>query len=219
MHIPDGFLDPIWCAATYVATLAYLAVSLQRVRGSCDPTGAVPLVAVFSAVVFVAQMLNWPLPGGTSLHFLGSSLLAIVLKPYLASLSVFLVLLVQALVFHDGGITTLGANALNMGVVAVWVGYWAYALTRRLSRLLGEERARALGSFLSGWLSVTAAGVATGFEIGLSSAFPYGVLISVPVMAAWHAALGTVEGLITALVVNYLALKHPEVFAVGGGVR
>jgi cobalt/nickel transport system permease protein len=123
MHIPDGYLDPIWCAGTYAVTIAYLIYAYRRVRANYDVSRAIPLMTVFAAGIFVAQMLNWPIPGGTSLHFVGGALSAIALGPYLASYVMFLVLLVQALVFHDGGITTLGANVLNMGIIDVWVGY------------------------------------------------------------------------------------------------
>jgi len=140
-----------------------------------------------------------------------------VLGPYLASFSMLLVLVVQALLFHDGGLTTLGANVLNMGIIAVWVGYGLYRLVSAALRPLGEGRGRLVGAFIGGWLSIVAAGAAAGLEIGLSPSFPYGVMISVPVMAFWHAVLGVVEGAISALAVGYLSSRHPEVFVGGGG--
>lgn len=219
MHIPDGFLDPLWCAATYALTLAYFAYAYRRVKSLYDPSASIPLVTVLSAAIFVAQMLNWPLPGGTSLHFVGSALSSIVLGPYLASFAMLLVLAVQTLVFHDGGITTLGANVLNMGIVAVWTGYGVFKLASAALKSISERRSKLVGAFVSGWLSIVVAGVAAGLEIGLSPSFPYGVLISVPVMASWHAALGIVEGAITALTVEYLSSKHPEAFLAEGGAR
>jgi ABC-type Co2+ transport system, permease component len=207
MHIPDGYLDPIWCAGTYAVTIAYLIYAYRRVRANYDVSRAIPLMTVFAAGIFVAQMLNWPIPGGTSLHFVGGALSAIVLGPYLASYVMFLVLLVQALVFHDGGITTLGANVLNMGIIDVWVGYLIYRL---VTRYVGGSRGIFLGAFLGGWAGITIAGAAAGTEIGLSPWFPYGIYVSLPVMASWHALLGIVEGAITAFVAQYLLTKHPE---------
>jgi len=207
MHIPDGYLDPIWCAGTYAVTIAYLIYAYRRIKANYDVSRAIPLMTVFAAGIFVAQMLNWPIPGGTSLHFVGGALSAIVLGPYLASYIMFLVLLVQALVFHDGGITTLGANVLNMGIIDVWVGYLIYRLVTRYVR---GSRGIFLGAFLGGWAGITIAGTAAGTEIGLSPWFPYGIYISLPVMALWHALLGIIEGAITAFVAQYLLTKHPE---------
>ncbi|MEZ0345836.1 MAG: energy-coupling factor ABC transporter permease [Infirmifilum sp.] len=199
MHIPDGYLDPITCAVTYLISLVVGFYAAKKAKGS--PEEAKTLLPVMAAAIFVAQMLNWPIPGGTSLHLVGGALASILMGPWLAYLSMVLVLLTQALVFHDGGITTLGANILNMGVVAVFTGYFIYKLF--------PERHKVLGSFVAGWLSITLAGIVCGLELGLSSSFIYGLSVTVPVMGGWHALLGVVEGLITAGVYAYLKAKHP----------
>ncbi len=209
MHIPDGFLDPVWIAVTYAITIAYAVLAAYRARGLWTPERAA-MVSVLAAAVFAAQMLNWPIPGGTSLHFVGGALAGILLGPWLGFYVMALVLVVQCLVFHDGGITALGANILNMGIVDVLVGYTLYRL---VVSLMGDTRtARMLGAFLGGWLGITLAGIVCGIEIGLSPAFPYGVAITVPIMGGWHAVLGVVEGVITALVVDYLYKRSPELF-------
>jgi len=200
MHIPDGYLDPVSCAVTYLISLAVGIAAVRRARGA--PEEAKTLLPVVAAAIFVAQMLNWPIPGGTSLHLVGSALAAILLGPWLGYLALTLVLIVQTLVFHDGGITTLGANILNMAVVAVFTGYLVY-------RALPEGH-KVLASFLAGWLSITLAGIACGIELGLSAAFLYGLSVTVPIMGGWHALLGVVEGLITAGVYSYLRARHPE---------
>ncbi len=205
MHIPDGFLDPYMSAATYAAFLGYLVYALRRVGNLLDPPKA-SLVTVLAAGIFAAQMLNWPIPGGTSLHFVGGGLAGILLGPYLGFLAMFMVLLVQTLVFHDGGITALGANMLNMGVVAVLAGYHAY---RYLKPRTGEFAAALVG----GWLSITLAGLATGLEIGVSPTLGYHLDVTVPVMTVWHAALGIVEGVATALIVARVKALLPEVVA------
>lgn len=198
MHIPDGYLDPTSCAVTYAVMAAYGAYAYRRGGLSENLELAVGL----AAAIFIAQMFNWPIPGGTSLHLVGGALAALMLGPCAAFFTMLLVLLVQAVVFHDGGITTLGANVLNMGIVAPLVGY---AIYRTLA-----GRSKFAAALLAGWASITAAGFLAGLEIGLSPAFPYGWAISVPVMTGWHALLGIVEGVITALVVQYLAVKAPQ---------
>jgi cobalt/nickel transport system permease protein len=118
-----------------------------------------------------------------------------------------LVLVVQCLLFHDGGITTLGANVLNMALVDVLVGYAVFKLVIGLA---GNKRGpRMVGAFLGAWLGIVLAGLACGLEIGLSPSFGFYVDVTVPVMVGWHALLGVVEGVITALVVEYLHARLP----------
>ena len=204
MHIPDGFLDPLTAAATYAIMLAYTAFAFIKLRRE-ESEDKATLAAVLAAGIFAAQMLNWPIPGGTSLHFVGGALAGILLGPWLGYISLFLVLLVQCLVFHDGGITALGANVLNMAIIDVLVGYALYKAF--------PGKYKPVGAFLGGWLGITLAGVACGIEIGVSSQLPYGLAVTVPVMGVWHAILGVVEGVITAAVVTYLARRAPYLFS------
>lgn len=119
----------------------------------------------------------------------------------------FLVLLIQCIVFHDGGITALGANVLNMAIIGVLVGYYIFVIVNKLMH--GARKARIIGAFLGGWISVILAGIACGLEIGYSPAFPYGIYITEPVMGQWHTALGVIEGIITAFIIGYLTIKAP----------
>ena len=123
-----------------------------------------------------------------------------------------LVLVIQCLVFHDGGITALGANVLNMGIIDVLIGYIIYRLA--IKTLGAKNSSRIVGAFIGGWLGISLAGIACGFEIGISTQFPYGWQISVPVMGIWHAILGIIEGIITALVISYIANRSPELILV-----
>jgi len=199
MHIPDGYLDPISAGVTWAVMLAYGYYAYRR----SELQKYMELVISLAAAIFVAQMLSWPIPGGTSLHFVGAALAAILLGPFNAFFVLLLVLLVQTLVFHDGGITTLGANVINMGVVAPLVGYAVY-------KVLKPRVGVFWSAFAAGWASITAAAATAGLEIGLSPWFPYGWTISVPVMAGWHALLGLVEGAITGFVALYLSKRAPE---------
>ncbi|MEZ0248833.1 MAG: energy-coupling factor ABC transporter permease, partial [Thermoproteus sp.] len=156
-----------------------------------------PKVSAVAGGIFVAQMLNWPIPGGTSLHFVGGAFASMYLEnPWAGSIAMALMLAVQTLLFHDGGITTYGANFLNMGVVDVWIG-WA------LWRLLAG-RWPLLGAFLGGWLGIFVAGTAAGLEIGLMPTVGFPLSVTVPAMAVPHFLLGLVEGAITAALVGAL---------------
>jgi ABC-type Co2+ transport system, permease component len=199
MHIPDGYLDPISAGVTWAVMLAYGYYAYRR----SELQRYMELAISLAAAIFVAQMLNWPIPGGTSLHFVGGALAAILQGPFVAFFVLLLVLLVQTLVFHDGGITTLGANVINMGVIAPLVGYAVYKVLRPRVGVFWS-------AFAAGWASITVAATAAGLEIGLSPWFRYGWTISVPAMAGWHALLGLVEGAITGYVMLYLSKRAPE---------
>jgi len=210
MHIPDGYLDPTVSVATYIIFLAYFVYAFKFMRKGFSSEKAT-LLSVLASGIFVAQMLNWPIPGGTSLHFVGGALAGILLGPWLGFLTIFLVLLVQCLIFHDGGITALGANSINMAIVDVLVGYLIYYV---IVKYFGR-RGSVIGAFLGGWAGITLAGLACGLEIGFSPSFPYGVSVTVPVMTLWHLGLGIVEGAITASIVAYLARRMPELLYSG----
>lgn len=200
MHIPDGFLDPAVTLTLYVVSLATVIYSGRRYfKGGGD----VYYLSVTAAAIFAAQMLNWPIPGGTSAHFVGGAFASIVLGPFGGCLAMFMNLLVQSLLMGDGGITALGANTFNMAIVGVFSGY---AIYKSALRYLGENR-KFLSAFLAGWLSITLAAVTCGLELGLSPSFGYPLAVTVPVMGVWHLALGVVEGLATAMVVTYLSSR------------
>lgn len=209
LHIPDGFLDVYWITITYLATIGYFTIIGKRSRSIFRPE-KISTITTIAAIVFVAQMFNWPIPGGTSLHFLGSALAGIILGPALGSIALALVLVVQALVFHDGGITTLGANILNMAIIGVLTGYATFRFFMRLLKNTDRKKRIFISSFMAGWISLFIAGIACGVEIGLSPRFPYGVLITIPVMGIWHLVLGVVEGIITGLIVLYVYERNPH---------
>jgi len=210
MHIPDGFLNPEMCAITAAIVAPYAAYAFYKTRAI--PKEKRAIIPVLASAIFAAQMLNWPIVGGTSLHFVGGALSGMLLGPWGGFTTMFLVLLVQCLVFHDGGITTLGANLLNMAVIDVLVGYAVYRLA--------PEKYKGVGAFLGAWAGITLAGVAAGVELGLSSYMPYGLSVTLPVMGFWHALLGIIEGLITMGVYSYLKSRAPYMLAgaAGGGV-
>lgn len=206
MHIPDGFLDLPQAGLLVVAAAILLGIAAKRAEGSLE-RGAGPLVGVMAAGIFAAQMLNWPLPGGTSAHFVGGALVAILLGPHLGALAMASVVTIQAIVFGDGGVLALGANVFNMAIVDVYVGYVVY-------RLLAD-RNRAVAVFAAGWLGITAAALAAAVQLGLSSAFAYDVGTVVTIMGVGHLLLGLIEGAITLLVYRAVASSRPDVLEWG----
>jgi len=193
MHIPDGFLDAKTWVTTGVLSAGTLAYALRRTRQTLQDR-QVPAMGVMAAFIFAAQMVNFPIVGGTSGHLIGAVLAAVTLGPWSASIIMAVILILQSLLFQDGGLTALGANILNMGVIAVFAGYGVY-------RLL--ERYRAVGVFVASWVSVMLAAAACAVELAVAETIPLAVVL--PAMLFWHAFIGVGEGLITAAVVEILS--------------
>jgi cobalt/nickel transport system permease protein len=202
MHIPDGFLSPEVAAACALPAVAAVAVGIRRANVELDER-RVPLLGVTAAFVFAAQMLNFPVAGGTSGHFMGAALAALLLGPWLACVVLAVVLGVQALLFADGGITALGANVLNMGVLgALLVGAIAQAARRAApGAILAISAAGA-------WLAVMAGAGATAVELALSGTVPLGTVL--PAMLGVHAVIGIGEAVITAAAVSAVLATRPD---------
>lgn len=201
MHIPDGYLD-LWVAgACALLAVGALALAARRADGELTDARA-PVLGIVAAGIFAAQMLNWPIPGGTSAHFVGGAFAGILLGPWLGVLAMTAVVTIQALVFGDGGIIALGGNLFAMAVVDVFVGYALF----RASRRVHETGA----AFLAGWGAITVSALVVGLGVGLSSAFAYEVGVTVPIMVVGHALLGLVEGAITAAVYGYIVNARPD---------
>uniref|UniRef100_A0A7J2TK49 Nickel transporter n=1 Tax=Archaeoglobus fulgidus TaxID=2234 RepID=A0A7J2TK49_ARCFL len=199
MHIPDGYLDLNLAVAFFVLSISVLGYCMLKLRNE----KLTALFGVVAGAIFVAQMLDWPIPGGTSAHYVGGALAAILLGPYAGAIAMTIVLTIQAIVFGDGGITAWGANVWNMAIANVFVSYYVY----RALKKFGIH----IASFFAGWIGITVAAILVGIEIGLSTSFAYGLAITVPVMGIWHAVLGIIEGIITASVVGYIAMRRAEV--------
>ncbi len=201
MHIPDGFLStPVW-AALDAAAIPVVGSFVRRTQRNFDET-RVPLLGVMGAFVFAAQMINFPVGVGTSGHLVGATLLALTLGPCAATVVMTAILVVQALVFQDGGITALGANVLNMAVAGVWLGYGP-------ARLAGDHPGRRRAAvFLGGWLSVFGAALLATVELSLSHTAPDRLLY--PSMLGIHAITGLVEGGITVLTLETIARLSPS---------
>jgi cobalt/nickel transport system permease protein len=206
MHIPDGFVSLPVAAVTGVASVAALGIALGRSQDAFGVRRA-PVLGLTTAFIFAAQMINFPVAGGTSGHLLGGTLAAIVLgSPWAGALCIATVLIIQAVLFADGGITALGANIFNMAFIGVWVGW---GLTQTLQRLFGGQRGRLpLAAGIAAGISVVVAAVACAIELAISGTAP--PLLVLPAMAGVHILIGIGEGLITGGVLAYLATARPD---------
>lgn len=207
MHVPDAFLDAPTSIATGVVAVVGVGIALRRSRGDLDDRVA-PLAGLVATFVFAAQMLNFPVAGGTSGHLIGGALAAVLVGPWTATLCLTVVLLIQALVFADGGLTALGTNITLMGLVGVWVGWLVFLLARRVlpSRPGSVPAAAAVGAFLS--VPCAAAVFACLFLLGGVAPVDAGALLGA--MVGWHVVIGIGEAVITFLVVSAVISVRPD---------
>jgi cobalt/nickel transport system permease protein len=213
MHIPDGFLDPGVAAVAGAVSAGAVMYGLRRAEANLDDR-TVPLLGVTGAFIFAAQMLNFPVAGGTSGHLLGAALAAVLLGPWLACLVLAVVLTAQAFVFADGGITALGANVLNMGVVGALLVGGLMLLARRV---LPDSRGVFLAIVASGaWLAVMAGALAASIELALSG-IPLGTVL--PAMLGVHALIGVGEAVVTVAAVSAVLAGRADLVAALRGTR
>ena len=199
MHAPDGFFSLLVSIAGYAIAVVAIGFALRRTRRELQER-SVPLMGVMAAFIFAAQMLNFPVAGGTSGHLVGGALAAILLGPWAGLLVITSVVSIQALIFQDGGLITLGLNIVNMGVISVFVGYLTYRGFRVLLR--GRKWAIMGSTFAAAWLSIFVASIACALELGFSGTSPYAVAL--PAMAGTHAFIGIGEGLISAAALAFI---------------
>ncbi|HEX2411997.1 MAG TPA: energy-coupling factor ABC transporter permease [Solirubrobacteraceae bacterium] len=205
MHIPDGFLANDVAVACAIPAIGAVGYGLRRAEVDLDDR-RVPLLGVTAAFVFAAQMLNFPVAGGTSGHFLGAALAAILLGPWLACLVLAVVLFVQAFVFADGGVTALGAAVFNMGVIG---GVLVGGLMLAVRKTLPTSRGALLGVAAGGaWLAVMAGAAACSLELAISGTVPLATVL--PAMLAVHAIIGAGEAVITVAAVSAVLATRPD---------
>ena len=205
LHIPDGFLSIAVSLAFWLITLIFLALAARRVQQDFDDRQT-PLMGVLAAFIFAAQMLNFPIAGGTSGHLLGGALAAIILGPWAAILVMATVIAAQALLFQDGGFLVMGANIFNMGVLTALVGFGLYRSTLR-----GSARARLIVAGFAAWLSVMAGALSTSLQLWLSGTAALPVVV--PAMLGVHAFIGIGEALITVGALAFLLKTRPDLLS------
>ncbi len=205
MHVPDGFLTNAINLTTAVISGLTLALALKKAKQELSEK-EIPLVGVTAAFIFAAQMINFPVAGGTSGHFLGAALASILLGPWLSFIIMFLVLVLQCLGFADGGLTALGSNIVNMGLIG---GIGSYLIFHFFQFLFPKNRRGfLLASALSAWFSVVLASLACALELGLSGTSPFALVI--PSMMGFHALIGIGEALITTAILSAILAARSD---------
>jgi cobalt/nickel transport system permease protein len=204
MHIPDGFLDTKTWVTLGVISAGTVGLALSKASKKIGEK-QIPLMGVLAAFIFAAQMLNFPVAGGTSGHFMGGVLAAILLGPLAGVLIMAIVLIIQCLVFQDGGLTALGANIFNMGIIGALVGYYLYL---GLSRIVASTRGMFINAFIASWLSIVLAAGVCATELAVSGTVPVGVAL--PAMTGVHGLIGIGEGLITVAVLSLVFKVRPD---------
>jgi cobalt/nickel transport system permease protein len=210
MHLPDGFLDVKTALLSTGAAAAGVGLALRQARETLEPR-RVPLLGLAAAFVFAAQMLNFPIPGGTSGHLMGGVLAAVLLGPAAATLVITCVLIVQCLMFADGGLMALGANAFNMAIVSVWGGYSVFRLCRPL--IHAQERSIVFASAFAAWFGTVLGAISCAGQLAFSGTANWGVAF--PAMANVHMIIGIGEGLTTGLITMAVLRARPDLVAEG----
>ena len=226
MHIPDGYLGPTTCGFFYAVMLP-IWVAASRIVKKTLRAKQVPLLAIGAAFSFVIMMFNVPIPGGSTGHAVGGVLVAILLGPWAACIAITVALVIQALLFGDGGITAIGANCFNMAFILPFAGYYVYKTIGYKAQPDSGRRTFAAG--VAGYVGINIAALCAGVEFGLQPLLahtasgqalycPYGLNITIPAMTGEHLLVfGWVEAIVTALVVKYLQNQVPDIIEKGRG--
>lgn len=214
MHIPDGFLSMPVALIFWVITVALLLVAIRKTQQQLGER-QIPLMGVMAAFIFAAQMINFPIAGGTSGHLLGGVLAAVMLGPWAGMLVMACVIIVQGLLFQDGGLLVMGANIFNMGLVTSALGSLYHGLAARQSKGV-----RLVVAGVLAWLSVVAGALFTALQLGFSGTSPFAIVV--PAMLGVHALIGIGEGLITMAALAFVMQVRPDLVAAetvrtGGG--
>lgn len=205
LHAPDGFFSVPVAAAMWVLAVVIIAISVRRAGHTFDER-AIPLMGVTAAFVFAAQMVNFPVLGGTSGHLLGAVLAAVLLGPWAATLVMASVIAVQSLLFQDGGLLAMGANIVNMGLVGT-IGGWA--IYRAAARVFGgEERGRLPAAAIAAWCAVLLGAAVTSVELAVSGTTTLAVVL--PAMLGTHVLIGVGEALVTVGALALIGSARPD---------
>jgi cobalt/nickel transport system permease protein len=221
MYIPDGYLGPLTYLAMYVVMIPICLYAGRKVQKDLK-SKQVPYLALGAAFSFVIMMFNVPIPGGSTGHAVGSALVGIVLGPWAAIVTTSVALVIQCFLFGDGGVTAIGANCFNMGVVIPLVAYAVYKIISGKTQITSRKRVAA--ALIAGYLSLCVAAGVAGVEMGLQPILehdanglplymPYSLNVTVPAMLSEHLVVfGFVEAIVTALGFAYIAQNNSSIF-------
>ena len=209
MHIADGYLSPTTVAISYAITVPLWIYGFKKLKEKLNEE-TLPLIGALSALSFVIMMFNVPVPGGTSGHAVGAALISILFGPWVGFISVSLVLLIQSIIFGDGGISAWAVNSFAMGFVASFVGYYVFKILKDKTKF---------APFIAGYISIVAASFVVAIVLGIQPIFwsenghplyfPFDLKITIPAMVGEHMLFfGVVEGIFTQLIYNFLTKKE-----------
>jgi cobalt/nickel transport system permease protein len=208
MHIPDGFLTLSVIIPAFLIAIIFWGLSIKKTKLSEQQ---IPMMGLLTALFFAAMMMNYPIVGGTTAHLLGGATIGLILGPFAGCLSVTIILVLQALLFGDGGITALGANVLNMAIIGVFVPCIIFLVSNKVFKLKKGISLYAT-IFVSAFVGDVLAAIMAGTELGLSQpVFTYGLSIAVPAMAINHSIIGVAEGIVTVIIIATLLQLRPDV--------
>ena len=208
MHLPDGFLSHGINAATFVVSAGACAYGVKRVNRNFGER-EVPLMGVTAAFIFAAQMINFPVAGGTSGHFLGAVFSSVLLGPWASLIIITIVLVVQCLGFADGGLTAIGSNIFNMGVIGALGGYGIFSFIYTL--LQKSRKGFFIALAISSWFSIVMGASAAAIELAISGTSP--LKIALTAMAGIHAIIGVGEAIITTAAISLILKTRPDLVA------
>ncbi len=205
LHIPDGFLSITVSLGFWLITILFITAAARKLQGDFDDRRT-PLMGILAAFIFAAQMLNFPIAGGTSGHLLGGALAAILLGPWAAILVMAAVIAAQAILFQDGGFLVMGANIFNMGILTALIGFGLYR-----SAIHGSPRFKLIVAAIAAWLSVMAGALSTSLQLWLSGTAALQVVA--PAMLGVHAFIGMGEALITVGALAFILKTRPDLLS------
>ena len=215
MHIPDNYLSPTTCAVLAVAAAPVVGLSITKVKAQLKENKELaPMLGIAASLSFLLMMFNVPIPGGTTAHAVGGVLLSILIGPYAASLALSVALLLQALLFGDGGILALGANIFNMAIAMPFAGYAVYNFFRK-------QNHETAGVLVGSYVGINVAAFLTAIELGIQPIIanqggeplynPYGLAVTIPAMMATHLTIaGAVEVFFTYVIYRFVKQVAPQ---------
>jgi cobalt/nickel transport system permease protein len=205
MHIPDGFLSLVMSLVFWAITIITVGIAISKTNKSLGEK-QVPLMGVMAAFIFAAQMLNFPVAGGTSGHFLGGALAAMVLGPWAGILVMTAVIAVQGLLFQDGGLLVMGANIFNMGLLTAMIGFGLYR------SVIGRKKGVRLAvAGVAAWLSTVTASLVASLQLWLSGTSQLQIVL--PAMLGVHVLIGLGEAIITVAALAFIEQTRPDLLS------
>jgi len=205
MHIPDGYISPQTFIPAYAVSIPLWIYSFKKLKKELNEK-TLPYLSTLTALAFISMMISIPLPGGTNGHAIGTAMLSILFNPWIAYISISLVLFIQAVMFGDGGVTTFPINSLIMGFIPAWISYFSYRFLKNINLTVAL--------FLSAWLSVVVASIFMAIILGIQPYiahsedgkplfFPFGLDVTIPAIVGSHLVyFGVIEGIFTLLTVR-----------------